>query len=62
MKLADELDEGDLAAIREEHLPGGKHRVVETAFPKWIPAEVIEESKWLTQSEARSDLSVFLQT
>jgi len=62
VKLADELDESDLAAIREEHLPGGKHRVVETAFLKWVPADVLEESKWLTQSEARSDLSVFLQT
>ena len=54
VKLADELGESGLGAIREEHLTGGKHRVEVTEFPKWVPAEVLTKSKRLTQREARS--------
>ena len=54
VKLADEFDESDLGAIREEHLPGGKHRLVVTQFPKWVPAEVLAKSKRLTQRQAKS--------
>lgn len=54
VKLADELNESDLGAIREEHLPDGKHRLVVTQFPEWVPAEVFAKSKRLTQREARS--------
>ena len=54
VKLADELDESDVGAIREEHLPSGKHRLVVTPFPEWVPAEVLAKSKRLTQREARS--------
>jgi len=56
VKLADELDECDLGAICEEHLPSGKHRVIVTEFSKWVPAEVLAKSKRLTQREAKSVL------
>jgi len=62
VKLADELDESDLGAIREEHLPGGKHRLVVIQFPKWVPADVLAKSKRLTQREARSLLEKALLT
>ena len=62
VKLADELDESDIAAIREEHLPGGKHRLVVTQFPQWVPAEVFAKSKRLTQRAARSLLEKVLLT
>jgi hypothetical protein len=54
VKLADELDESDLGAIREEHLPGGKHRLVVAQFPQWVPADVLAKSKRLTLREAKS--------
>jgi len=54
VKLADELDESDLGAIREEHSSSGKHRLVVTPFPKWVPDEVMAESKRLTPRRARS--------
>lgn len=54
VRLADDLDQSGLGAIREEHLAGGKHRVVTTPFPKWVPDEVLEKSKRLTEREARS--------
>ncbi len=57
VKLSGELDTSNLGAIREEHLPGGKHELRVTEFPKWVPAEVLAESKRLKQSEARSMLA-----
>ena len=54
VKLADEFDEADLAAIREEHLPNGKHRIVVTEFPEWVPAEVLAKAKRLTAAKAKS--------
>jgi hypothetical protein len=54
VKLSGELDTTDLGAIREEHLPGGKHELRVTEFPQWVPAAVLAESKRLTRSEAQS--------
>jgi hypothetical protein len=54
VKLSGELDTSNLGAIREEHLPGGKHEVRVTEFPVWVPAEVVAESKRLTRRAAKS--------
>ena len=58
VKLSGELDTSKLGAIREEHLPGGKHALRVTEFPQWVPAEVLADSKRLTLREARSLLPV----
>ena len=57
VKLSSELDTSNLGAIREEHLPGGKHELRVTEFPQWVPAEVLAASKRLTLREARSMLA-----
>ena len=57
VKLSSELDTARLGAIREEHLPGGKHELRVTEFPQWVPAEVLAASKRLTRSEAQSLLA-----
>ena len=54
LKLSGELDQSSLGAIREEHLPGGKHRIVVTPFPEWVPADVVAASKRLTLRDARA--------
>jgi len=56
VKLSGELDTSSLGAIREVHLPGGKHELLVTEFPQWVPAEVLAASKRLTQREAKSIL------
>jgi hypothetical protein len=58
VRLSRRLNERHLAAIREEHLPNGKHRVITTAFPQWVPAEVIQESEQLSEQEAKSLLGL----
>lgn len=57
VKLSGELDQSALGAIREEHLPGGKHQIVVTEFPQWVPAEEMTISKRLTHAEAKSMLA-----
>ena len=52
VRLSSKLNKADLASIQEEHLSNGKHRVSTIAFPRWVPAEVIEESKRLSEREA----------
>jgi len=54
VKIAGDFDAEALGAIREEHTAGGKHQLVVTEFPKWVPAEVLAESKKLSEREARS--------
>lgn len=56
VKLSGELKTHDLGAIREEHSPEGKHKLVVTEFPHWVPAEVLAKSKQLAEREARSML------
>jgi len=52
VRLSSKLNKADLGSIHEEHLPNGKHRVSTIAFPRWVPTEVIEESKRLSEREA----------
>ena len=54
VKLSGEFSKHDLGSIREEHLPNGSHRVMTTAFPQWVPAEVMEESEELTARQAEA--------
>jgi hypothetical protein len=60
VKLSAEFDQNNLSAVREEHSPGGKHVTRVTAFPEWVPAEVLAKIKRLTQREARSMLALVL--
>jgi len=56
VKLSGDLDKTGLDAIREEHLAGGKHRIVVTEFPQWVPAKVLAQGERMTESKARSML------
>lgn len=60
VKLSGELDTSGLGAVREEHSPDGKHKIIVTEFPQWVPAEVLAKSKRLTHAEARSMLGQIL--
>jgi hypothetical protein len=54
VKLSGRFDKKNLAAVREEHTSTGKHRLVKTPFPRWIPAEVIQLGGKLSEAEAKS--------
>jgi hypothetical protein len=56
VRLASEFPASYLGDVREIHAPSGKHIVRETPFPKWVPAEVLEEAQRLNEAKARACL------
>lgn len=59
-RLAPELDSRRTAAIEEEHLPSGTHRVIETPIDAWLPTEVRESAQDLTREQAIDDLGPWI--
>jgi hypothetical protein len=49
-----------LAALNEVHTPAGKHRLLVTPFPDWVPTEVLQAAQKLPEKEAASQLAVVL--
>ena len=52
VRLAPQIPKARIAAIEEIHTPSGKHRVVRTPFPKWVPAPVMSAGRKLSVEEA----------
>ena len=50
-----------LAALREVHTPSGKHKVLVTPFPDWVPKEIMQAAQKLPKTEAASQLSLLCQ-
>jgi len=57
VKLSSRLPRKQLARVWEEHTPTGAHRSRSQAFPKWVPAEVLEQAAQLSIGEAERQLS-----
>ena len=49
-----------LAAVKEVHTSAGKHKLLVTPFPKWVPNEVRRAAHKLTEKEAASQLAFLL--
>lgn len=49
-----------IAKVRQEHTASGRHVNSETAFPKWVPAEVREFAKVLLEEDAVRALGPWL--
>ena len=56
VRLAGQFDPDRIVAVREVHTVSGKHKVEVTAYPKWVPPEVMSASTKLTAEEARKQL------
>jgi len=53
VKLSSRFSSSQLAKVWDEHTnTGGAHRSRQQAFPEWVPADVFDESRRLSQSEA----------
>lgn len=52
VRTAGHFDVAQLAQVREEHTPSGRHVTREVAFPLWVPAAVREEAALLSENEA----------
>ena len=49
-----------LAALNEVHTSAGKHKLLVTPFPDWVPTEVLQAAQNVTEKEAASQLAVVL--
>lgn len=61
-RLADEIGPRRLGALREVHTESGAHRLVTTAFPRWVPREVALAAGKLSVEEARDGIGKWLTT
>ena len=52
VRLSSAIPKERISAIEEIHTASGKHRVVKTPFPKWVPDDVIGAGKKLPMDEA----------
>jgi len=58
--LAGRFSKHRLAAVKETHTPAGKHKLLVTPFPKWVPKEVLRAAQKLTEKQATSQLAFLL--
>jgi hypothetical protein len=59
--LAGRFSRKNLAAIKELHTPAGKHKVLMTPFPDWVPKEVLRPARGLNEQQAVSQLAAILE-
>jgi hypothetical protein len=58
--LADRFPRKSLAAIKEVHTSAGKHKLLLTPFPDWVPKEVLRAAHQLKEQQATSQLAAVL--
>ncbi len=56
VRAAKRFPKKQLAQVREVHTTSGRHVAKETAFPKWVPEEVLAEASRLSEQEAVREL------
>jgi len=52
VRLSKRFTPAQLAQVREEHTPSGRHVSREIAFPRWVPVEVAKQAKSIDEQEA----------
>jgi hypothetical protein len=60
VRLSRQLPKSGLAAIREEHTARGQHRVAVTPFPRWVPREIADRARRLSEKQAIARLGAQL--
>lgn len=56
VRVAGRFRPDQIAQVREEHMPSGRHATRVVAFPKWVPAEIEEDAKQLSEPQALAAL------
>src|SRR3989475_12350021 len=62
VSLAGRFSEQRLSALNEVHTPAGKHKLLVTPFPDWVPNEILRAARKLSGKEAASQLAPVLST
>lgn len=56
VRVAKRFRAGRVSQVHEEHTASGRHVTREIPFPKWVPREVVERAKAMSESEAFDSL------
>ena len=62
VSLAKRFSRQNLAAIQEVHTATGRHKLLVTRFPDWVPKQVLREAQKLEEREATSELAAILKS
>jgi hypothetical protein len=60
VRMAAHFKPEQLAQVRQEHTASGRHVNRETAFPGWVPQEILEASQTLSENQARRILGALV--
>jgi hypothetical protein len=60
VRLVDEIGADRLGAVEQEHTASGAHRNTVTAFPDWVPADVVRAAASLDPAAARAQLGAWV--
>lgn len=58
--LAGRLESVQIAQVREEHTPSGRHTSIEVPFPAWVPKDVLEQAQAMTEQDGLAALDTWL--
>jgi hypothetical protein len=56
VRAAKRFPAAQTAQVHEEHTASGRHVTREVQFPQWVPAEVMDQAKGMSEEEAISAL------
>jgi len=56
VRVAGRFQPDQLAQVREEHTPSGRHATRILPFPEWVPSEVKAEAKEMSEADALAAL------
>ncbi len=62
VRVAKRFPAAQIAQIHEEHTTSGRHVTRELPFPKWVPAEVINQAKAMSEEKALDALGPWAMT
>jgi hypothetical protein len=56
VRAAKRFPSAQIAQVHEEHTASGRHVTHEVPFPQWVPPEVVDQAKAMSEKEALSAL------
>jgi hypothetical protein len=61
VRIAKRFPRHALDKVREVHLPSGRHRREDIAFPDWVPQAVLASAKKISTQDAAAEVQLWLQ-
>jgi hypothetical protein len=55
-RVAKRFPSAQIAQVHEEHTASGQHVTREVPFPQWVPPEVMDQAKGMSQQQALNAL------